>query len=242
MNLSARRRGLMGKESGGGTVHGTWEDLFRAIDAGTYSTEYAVGDTIPLDLGTEGIINMEIVKFNADVDENNSAVPVSMIGVELLTTSHRFNPAQNGDTEGTGNIGGWPKSELRTFMNGTIYDLIPATVKSRIKTVKKYSQGHTDSATNEKNLLSTDKIWCPGMHEITTSSGWESSGSNYSNDATWRKKHKVGSDTNIQWWSRSGYKDNAAQCSAPTSGGSVSSGNIKNTQNSYGIAIGFCIG
>lgn len=44
----------------------TRDAVFASIDKGTYATDYAIGDTVPLDLGSEGLINMQIVAFDTD--------------------------------------------------------------------------------------------------------------------------------------------------------------------------------
>lgn len=256
-DILRRRRALMA--SSGGNAHGTWEDLFRAIDAGTYATEYSTGEKIPLDLGAQGTINMEIVKFNADTDENGHTVPVSMIGVELLTTSKRYNPALSNDTEGTGNIGGWEKSELRSYLQNTVYPLIPSAVRARIKSVKKYTQGHTDASTNDKNMVTYDSVWSPSFREIigqANNTQRESSGVVYYpyidnntstpagsvNAQTWRTKKKWNGSSAIQWWIRTCDSGTATQALAPNNLGSFTGGYVKYVQNSYGVCVGFCIG
>lgn len=70
-----------------------WEAVFASIDAGTYATDYAIGDTVPLDLGSEGVVNMQIAAFDADDKADGSGkAPISWISKELLATSHRMNP------------------------------------------------------------------------------------------------------------------------------------------------------
>ena len=44
----------------------SWDTIIANIDNGTYSTKYKIGNYKPLDLGTEGTINMQIVAMDAD--------------------------------------------------------------------------------------------------------------------------------------------------------------------------------
>ena len=76
-----------------------------------------------------------------------------------------MNPANNGNAEGTGTIGGWGKSEMRTYLNETIWPLLPETLKSNIKTVKKYSTIFDVSGTMTIDNVTEDKIWLLSLRE-----------------------------------------------------------------------------
>ena len=77
----------------------SWEGVLARIDNGTYATEYAIGDTIPLDLGNEGVVNMQIAAFDADdLADGSGKAKITWISKELLATSHRMNPALVGLT------------------------------------------------------------------------------------------------------------------------------------------------
>lgn len=146
---------------------GTWDDLFYCIDNNLYSTEYVAGDAIPLDLGTDGVLNMQIVAFDADtITGGTDKAPVTLISSDLYKTTRRFNPAYSSGTVGTGAIGGWPNCELRTYINSTISPLIPSKIASRIVTVKKYSKGFDTSDTALNNMQSDDAVWVPSMREL----------------------------------------------------------------------------
>ena len=76
----------------------SWEDIIAACQNGTYK-KYKVGNYKPLDLGEQGVVNMQIV--GRDVDElanDNGYAPLSWISIETLKTSHRFNPNRTYDT------------------------------------------------------------------------------------------------------------------------------------------------
>ena len=233
----------MGMHGGGGNVHGTWEDLYARIADGTYATAYSVGEILPLDLGTEGVVNAQIVAFNADNKADGSGkAKVSFISQYLLNTSIIWNPNRTPSTspydEGTGPIGGWPASEIREYVRSTILPLLPAYVSNRIVEVTKYSRSYTTTATNVANKSSTDTIWVPSAHEISTAGGNESSGVIYTslfNSNASRIKSKVGGSA-ITWFTRSA--GGASNITFVKTDGSLSA-NAPGT--SRGVIIGFCI-
>ena len=361
----------------------SWDVVFQRIEDGSYDDVYEIGDTIPLDLGDEGVVNMEIVAFDADdLADGSGKAPITWIGKEALKTSHRMNPAlvtefsypespswkhaalnqfvsvaqygetaylaeckftvtakQNasfivqggvntngcgklsywvndelivenhnstskvthlvecvtGDTftvratylptnsshsdaatmevyidknndgkhdtndsgitlsdyfeitvdeiknvpirihdgyqEGTGTIGGWEKSEMRTYLKDTIKPLIPETVRSRIKEVTKYSIKYFDANTKDVNGVTIDDVWIPSLREINSSG--ETVGVKYSYrfyDAESRKR------VINSWWLRS-----ASNISIYYQMGSdgLSKGSTPSNNNG-GVILGFC--
>ena len=149
----------------------TWDAVFASIDKGTYATDYAIGDTVPLDLGSEGVINMRIIAFDTDnLADGSGKAPITWMATAPLTTTHRWNPAvvQNDDgsyKEGTGTIGGWGKSELRTYLNDTVKALIPANVRNAIKEVTKNSRSF-DTSKNAVETISNDYLWPFSNYEL----------------------------------------------------------------------------
>lgn len=72
----------------------TWDDVFASVDAGTYATDFAIGDTAPLDLGSEGLINMQIVAFDTDdLADGSGKAPITWIAKNLLNSKNRINPS-----------------------------------------------------------------------------------------------------------------------------------------------------
>ncbi len=81
MDLMTRRHTML-FELGGSPSPGSdpWVELFTSINNGTYTTEYAIGDLIPLDLGTLGAVNMEIIAFDADdLADGSGKAPVTLL-------------------------------------------------------------------------------------------------------------------------------------------------------------------
>ena len=147
--LMRRRRALM--RASGGFEHGTWADLFRAINAGTYATEYILGEVIPTTIG-DYTVKMQIIAFNVDtISGTNDTAAVSLLSYTVVPGNRIFNPAYVAGTVGTGTIGGWANSVLRTNLNdNTFLSTIQSDVAARIATVDKYSLGYDVTDAQEK--------------------------------------------------------------------------------------------
>ena len=69
----------------------SWDQIIANIENGTYSTVYKVGMYKPLDLGTEGTVNMQIVGIDKDQKADGSGTaPLSFLSKELLKTSKQW--------------------------------------------------------------------------------------------------------------------------------------------------------
>lgn len=220
-------------------ISDSWDTIIANANAGTVSG-YNVGDYKPLDLGTEGVVNMQIVGKGVDpLASGNGYAALTFVAKELLATSHRMNPALDGATDGTGAIGGWEHSDMRSYLQTTIAPLVPANVAAAIKPVTKYSRTYDTSGAAVDNVATTDSLWIPSSHEVGTNTSQESSCPSYSEvfkDNASRIKKKVGASSASIWWLRSA--SSASDCRNVTSGGH---GNNGDAYNSRGVALGFCI-
>lgn len=223
----------------------SWDTIIANIDNGTYKTKYKLGNYKPLDLGTAGTVNMQIVAMNADaLAAGGGNAATSWVSKELLTTSHRMNPSRSGSSgaydEGTGTIGGWSLCEMRTYLKDTVKPLIPSNVRSAIKEVTKYSRIYNTAGSAVDDVTSTEDVWLPSRREIFGAiTSAETQGPIYEaafpDDAS-RVKSKVGASRVSWWWLRSAY-DYSSFSNVSTNG-----------SFSYGIAslsgqvvLGFCI-
>ena len=74
-------------------ISDSWADIVASINDGTYRTKYKVGNYKPIDLGSEGIINMQIGGFNKEtLADGSGTAPITWIAKELLETAKRMNP------------------------------------------------------------------------------------------------------------------------------------------------------
>lgn len=217
-----------------------WDAVIASVNNGTYKTKYNIGDLIPLDLGTEGTVAMQIVAMDTDeLASGSGTAPITFISKQLLKTNHRMNPKKESGTIGTGTLGGWEHTEMRAYLKDTIKPLIPSNVRSAIKEVKKYSRIYNVSETVQNNAVTTDDVWIPSRKEVAITSSAETSGPTYSvfSDNASRIKMKTGASSGDSWWLRSA-------CSATTFGYVRSSGAGSYYDSAYdstGVALGFCI-
>ena len=112
------------ENTSGGIDKYSWKGVAASIKAGTYTTDYAVGDLIPLDLGYYGLINMQIAAFDTDeLADGSGKAHISFIALETMVPSIEYNiesdiKKDDGSyVDGTGSVGGWPKCYLRKYMN-----------------------------------------------------------------------------------------------------------------------------
>lgn len=152
----------------------SWVAVSKAIENGTYKDVYKIGDEVPVDLGSEGVINMQIAAFDADtLADGSGTAAISWVAKELLKTGCRMNPSQvnNGDgtyQEGTGAIGGWEKCEMRSYIQNTVKPLVPANVMSMISPVNKSHVAY-DTTASSFNQTTAEDLWVPSANEIKNS-------------------------------------------------------------------------
>lgn len=216
------------------TIADTWEQILAACADGTYKTKYSVGDTKILNLGTEGSVCMQIAGFDVDtLADGSGKAHISWISEQLLATDHRMNPTLSGSSPnyeaGTGSIGGWEQSEMRSYLNDTVKPLIPEPVASAIVTVTK-----TQSAYNTDGSRFTqtteDGVWIPAYEEMN-----DGIYKSLFPDSASRIKHKTGSTSASFWWLRSTRDTDRFHYV-----GSYGFWGYYYAYGSYGVALGFC--
>lgn len=354
------------------TITDSWEQIIASVSSGDYSTRYSVGDTKLLDLGTEGVVAMQIAAFDTDTKADGSGkAAITWISQQLLKTSKRMNPSlvtnyntetkvgwvvdtdadnawksniqnwggcsakatwtvnatsagtlsvwykvgseqnydkltvtvngttaanaisgsvdwteytvecasgdtvtvvgtyskdssgdKNGDTayvkfestgtitisanvvnvekktlldygDATGAIGGWEKSEMRTYLKDTVKPLIPETVRNAIVSVTKSQPSYTTSGSSTTQTTADD-VWIPSSSEVSGSSS--AYYGLFQNTSANRIKYKSGASSVAVWWLRSAYYTNNFHYV-------YSNGNVNNyyANYTYGVALGFCI-
>lgn len=75
-------------------ISDSWSEIIASVNDGSYKTKYKIGNYKPIDLGSEGIINMQIGGFDIDeLSDGSGNAPITWIAKELLETSKRMNPS-----------------------------------------------------------------------------------------------------------------------------------------------------
>ena len=140
----------------------SWEAIIANVRAG-YGSDYAVGSTKEVNLGTYGTHTLRIANTSTPSECSTTGFSQTACGFVLEFTDiialHAMN--DNDDT----NVGGWPATSMRTFVNNDIYNAIPSEIKNAIIDTTVVS-GHGDEDT--ENFTSTDKLYLLTQKEIYT--------------------------------------------------------------------------
>lgn len=220
-------------------ISDSWDTIIAAINAGTYKDKYKIGNYKPLDLGSQGTVDMQIVAFDTDNKADGSGkAKVTWISKDLLNNTHAMNGSQktvDGETAYT--AGGWEHCEMRAFLKDTIKPLIPETVRNAIVPVTKVQAIYTNGAVVKDGQTTTDDVWIPGHREIFNTTSYETTGPVYSTvftNANSRIKNRNGSASS--WWLRAASSD--SYCRSVRGNGN-DTGNL--AYYGGGVALGFCL-
>ena len=243
-----------GSGSSGGSVEtvsfaeDSWDTIVSAVQAG--STEnYHVGDTKEVDMGTFGTHTIRVANTSTPAECSTAGFSQTACGFVLEFADSITTRKMN--SSGT-NVGGWPASEMRTYVNSDIYNALPSELKNGIiDTTVVSGHGSSDSAnftsTDKLYLLSTKEVWGKeGTSNVVTADTAEAetrqldyykaqgvTTSNYSG----AKKQYNGS--NIGWWLRAAYSSNGTGFYNVYTSGAWS---YINAYGSSGVAPAFRIG
>ena len=134
------------------------------------SCPYSVGNEKEVDLGTYGKHKVRISNMSTPDECKQDSFSQSACGFVLefadVITERNMNPSgvYNGKTYQYGwNKDGWPKSQMKAFIDSDIYNSLPNELKSVIIDTKTVS-GHGSEDTD--NFTSTDKLYLLAPKEI----------------------------------------------------------------------------
>ena len=135
----------------------SWKTIQKAVQTGNTS-KYNVGDTKEVDLGDLGTHTVRISNMSECTNGETSETACGFV-VEFadIITKQKFNSTAT-------NVGGWKDSELRTYVNGTIYNALPSELQNVITTTKVIS-GH-GATSSEINFETQDKLYLLSGHEV----------------------------------------------------------------------------
>ena len=137
-----------------------WETIIDAIREENDGV-YNVGDTKEIDLGSYGKHTLRIANKSTPSECSNTNFSQSACGFVLefvdIITLHKMNDTAI-------NVGGWPATSMRTFVNNDIYNAMPDKVKNAIIDTTVVS-GH-GSTSGETNFTSTDKLYLLSTAEV----------------------------------------------------------------------------
>ncbi len=139
----------------------SWSTIIANVKAGNGS-EYAIGSTKEVNLGsTYGTHTLRIANTSTPSECSGTGFSQSACGFVLefadIITTHKMNDTAT-------NVGGWPATSMRTFVNNDIYNALPSEIKNAIIDTTVVS-GH-GSTSGETNFTSTDKLYLLSTAEV----------------------------------------------------------------------------
>lgn len=205
--------------------------------ARNYANTTGATHTVEVNAGDVVVIYCE---YDLKNDEYNYYSTITFSSTGTFTIVSEIDNTETRDTSsavsGTGTIGGWENTEMRSYLKNTIKPLIPAVVRSAIKEVTKYTM-ITDTSLNRRNdVTSIDDVWIPSSYEIFGSI--ETSGPVYSaiyTNYSSRIKKRTGSQYN--WWMRTAADTQKNFLYTETTGNNTPG----LCTGGRGISLGFCL-
>ena len=138
----------------------SWETIVSGVKSGDTSV-YKVGDTKEVDLGTYGTHTLRVANTSTPSECSTTGFSQTACGFVLefadIITTHKMNDTNT-------NVGGWPATSMRTFVNNDIYNSLPSELKNAIidtTVVSGHGESDTDNFTSidKLYLLSTTEVW-----------------------------------------------------------------------------------
>ena len=134
----------------------SWETIQKAVQTGNTGV-YNVGDTKTIELTNFGTHTLRIANKSECTTETSETACGFVVEFADIIIQQSLNST-------TTNIGGWPASEGRTYVNSTILNALPSDLQNVIADTTVIS-GH-GSTSGETNFTSTDKLYFLSTKEI----------------------------------------------------------------------------
>ena len=140
----------------------SWETIVEAV-RNEKDGNYKVGDTKEIDLGSLGKHIVRIANKSTPSECSTEGFSQTACGFVLEFADVILRRPMN-DTKT--NVGGWPASSMRTFVNTDIYNSLPVTLRNAvIDTMVVSGHGVTEG---EENFTSVDKLYLLSVKELWT--------------------------------------------------------------------------
>ena len=185
----------------------SWATIAANVKSGNTS-KYNVGDTKEVDLGELGKHTVRISNMSECESETSETACGFVVEFADIITRQKFNST-------TTNVGGWKDSEIRTYINSTIYNALPSDLQNVIVSTKVIS-GH-GSTSGETNFETQDKLYLLNAQEVWNGNSYDTSvGTSkqldyYKNQGVTASSYagaiKQYNGSNSYWWLRSAVSD-----------------------------------
>ena len=196
----------------------SWSTIAANVKAGN-TDKYNVGDTKEL-VGTFGKHTVRIANKSACTTETSETACGFVVEFADVITKHAMNSTAT-------SVGGWKDSEMRTYVNGTIYESLPSELQNVIVSTKVIS-GH-GSTSGETNFETQDKLYLLSAQEVWNGNNYDTS-VRTSKQLDYYKKQGVtpGSysgtikqynGSNDSWWLRTAFSGGASDFLGVDNGG-----------------------
>ena len=211
------------------TITDSWDEILAAINDGTYTTKYSVGNTKLMTINGSDVY-VQLVAMDADplADGSGNTAPTSWV-VKYRLTTHVMNSTST-------NADGWAACEMRSWLRETAITWLPESIRSAIKEVTKTYYDYTTKST----LSIADTVWIPSAREVFGGTSYATSGSDYTavySSAENRIRYDLSGNA-VKWGLRSAYSKNGAAFRYVSDSGRIS---YNYSNNSFGVLLGFCL-
>ena len=209
------------------------------IDDGNKHYKLSVGDTVSISVNSASY-SFRIMGFNHDTLSSSTAygaatatgkAGISFQMVDCLNTTYQMNSSNT-------NSGGWNGCALRSTLQSTIKNTMPAAWRNIIKTVSKKSG--TGGGSSSGTQTTSDDLFLLSEIEIFGSRSYSVSGEGeqYAYYKAGNSRVKKVNGSAYWWWERSPFSgDSSYFCYVSNSGDAGSNG----AGYSSGVAFGFCV-
>jgi hypothetical protein len=134
------------------------ETIISNINNKLAPSKYHVGQYTTIDLGDEGQIRFQIAGFRMrKLADSDDVAEVEWVAMDVLNTPRRIQES------GTFN---WETSELRTYLNDSVYNLFPDKWKNVIKLTTSVTTSRNKSAMSKTTVSTDDLIRIPSSREM----------------------------------------------------------------------------
>ena len=186
-----------------------WSTIIANVKAGNIS-DYNVGDTkeIVLTGDMAGAYTIRIANTSTPAECNEEGFSQTACGF-VIEFEDIVSKLDMYSTET--NVGGWEASQMRTYMNDTIYNVLPKALKESIVDTKVVS-GHGNTS-GETNFVTIDKLYLLSTKEVWGDGEYYDSAKDMTRQLDYYKKYAVTSDNSScvikkykdsleKWWLR----------------------------------------
>lgn len=211
----------------------TWEEIAEIAAQGKAAANFRIGDKKELELITGEKLTAVIIGFDHDVIYNDKSDAAAGITFAIEGVLDGWFEMNEDDT----NKGGWKNSKMRTVYMSRIEKLLPAELRTALRTVAKFTGKGGGSDDVE---MTADKLFLFSEAEIVGddveySASGEGSQYPYFADAANRIKKRRDS---CGWWLRSPHVTYTYYFRCVYGDGYV---NGYYASYSYGVSFGFCL-